>query len=526
MSDTEEKKNGGSTPKGVGSASGDTEDQKLGVDAQEFVAPTKNSETAADEGPDPDQGKDDGARDVVVRAGAAVTRMKSRALPMLLGEDPSSPDNPYASYLSRSVLLEEAAPPKNARAAIIIVLGALLIFVLWASLSQLDEKAVASGEILPVNFVQPVQHFEGGIVADVRIEDGQVVAEGEALIVLDSTAPLAELETLRARNASLGLQMERLRAFATGEEPDLGAIAPGYADMIADQTRLHRSQINSRNAQTSVITSQVDELIAAQKGLAAQEDALQKEVGFAGEEVGLRSELVEKGLTSRVVFLNAQRQLARAEGQLAEIITQAASNRAAVAEARLRKLEVEERLKTEALNEQGKLAGEREQVGEQLARLEDRVARTTITAPVAGIVKGLVVTSPGGVIGPGQILLEIVPDDRELIAEVRISPKDVGHVKAGSPAVIKIDTFSYSRYGGIEGRVKQVSASTFQDEDGNPYFRGLVTLDQDYVGIDPLSNRLAPGMTLVADIKTGKKSLMEYLLRPISRALEDSFSER
>lgn len=453
-------------------------------------------------------------------------RFNAQVAPHLLGEDPDADANPYAGYLSRSVLLEEAAPPRNARAVTTLVLGALLLFIALASISQLDERAVAEGEVLPVNYVQPMQHLEGGIVAAIHVQDGDEVEKGQVLINFDKTAPLAELETLKARHAALGLQVERLEAFALGREPDFNATAPGYDDLIGDQRSIYLAQLDSRNAQTSVIRSQISELLEEEAGLTQQVEALEREVSFAKEEVAMRAELLEKGLSSKVVFLNAQRQLARAEGQLAEIATQRSRNRAETAEARQRLLELEERLRTEALTEMGLAASEREQVGEQLARLHDRVERTAVRAPISGIVKGLIVTSPHTVIPPGQTILEIVPSDRNLIAEVRISPSDIGHVDVGSEAVVKINTFNYARYGGISGNVKQVSATTFRDEEGKPYFRGLVTLDQDFVGYDPLANRITPGMTLVANIKTGQKSLIGYLLRPIRNTIDDSFGER
>ncbi|MCH8863121.1 MAG: HlyD family type I secretion periplasmic adaptor subunit [Proteobacteria bacterium] len=457
------------------------------------------------------------------RASAAATKY----LPTVLGANPNEEKaNPYAPYLSRSILLEEAAPPKNARAVINIVSATLAAFVLLASVATLDERAVANGEILPLNFVQPVQHLEGGIVSAVLVEEGEIVKEGQILISMDDTAARSELETLLARYSALNLQIERLRAFAAKSAPDFETIAPDHAQLVHEQREVYLAQVGARKAQIGVIQSQIEQSDAEVAGLNAQAAALSREVGFAREEVQLRKTLLDKGLTSRVVYLNAQRQLARAEGQLAEIQTRKARSKANKAEAAERMFALKERLRNEALGEMGGIASERSQVGEQLARLEDRMVRTSITAPVDGIVKGLVVTSAGTIIGPGSVIMEIVPSSRELVAAIRISPRDVGHLSVGKEAILKIETFNYARYGGITGHIKQISASSFRDEDGNPYFRGLVSLDQDYVGPDPLANRITPGMTLVADIKTGEKSLIGYLLRPVYNTLNDSFGER
>lgn len=496
---------------------------------------TEAPKTPAEEGPIKEPGQ------LRQRLAKGFSRMRERSapvterasavadkyLPVVLGASPNEEKaNPYAPYLSRSILLEEAAPPKNARAVINIVSATLLAFVLLASFATLDERAVAEGEILPLNFVQPVQHLEGGIVARVLIEEGAAVKEGQVLIAMDDTIARSELETVQARYAALNLQVERLQAFAGGVTPDFEAVASGHDQLIQEQSEVYRAQISARKAQSGVIQSQIEQSDAELAGLTAQQSALAREVGFAREEVQLRKQLLDKGLTSKVVFLNAQRQLARAEGQLAEIQTQKARSKAGKAEASQRLFELDERLRNEALGEMGRLAGERSQVGEQLTRLVDRVARTSITAPVDGIVKGLIVTSSGTIVGPGAVILEIVPSSRELVASLRISPRDVGHLEVGKEAVLKIETFNYARYGGITGHIKQISASSFRDEEGNPYFRGLVTLDRDYVGPDPLANRITPGMTLVADIKTGEKSLIGYLLRPVYNTLNDSFGER
>ncbi len=463
------------------------------------------------------------AAPIAGRASAAATKY----LPAVLGANPNEDKaNPYAPYLSRSILLEEAAPPKNARAVINIVSATLAAFVLLASIATLDERAVAEGEILPLNFVQPVQHLEGGIVSAVLVEEGEIVEKGQILISMDATAARSELETLQARYAALNLQIERLRAFAAETTPDFEPIAPDHTQLVREQREVYLAQVGARKAQVGVIQSQIEQSDAEVAGLKAQAAALSREVGFAREEVQLRKTLLDKGLTSRVVYLNAQRQLARAEGQLAEIQTRRARSKANKAEAAERMFELKERLRNEALGEMGGIASERSQVGEQLARLEDRMARTSITAPVDGIVKGLVVTSAGTIVGPGSVIMEIVPSSRELVAAIRISPRDVGHLSVGKEAILKIETFNYARYGGITGHIKQISASSFRDEEGKPYFRGLVSLDQDYVGPDPLANRITPGMTLVADIKTGEKSLIGYLLRPVYNTLNDSFGER
>lgn len=448
-------------------------------------------------------------------------------LSSVLGEKiDSSESNPYASYLSRSVLLEETQPPKNLRATINIIIGLVASFVVWASVTQLDERAIAPGEISPINSVQPVQHLEGGIVAEILVNDGDFVEAGQPVVLMDETAPMAEYNSLSARNIALILQIERLRAFALGRPAMFIQVSERYNQFVSDQQQILAAQIATREAQISVINAQISEQREEIIRLGLSEDMLKEEVALMQEEVNIRQQLIEQGLTTKIVYLSAQRDLTQARGSLSDVRTQVIRSEAAIREASRRILELEERLRNDAFGEMGRVASEQAQVESELARLQDRVARTSLTAPVSGIVKGVVTRPSGGVIAAGEVLMEIVPTEQELVAEVRISPRDIGHIEAGDPVLVKVETFNYARFGGIDGTLTHISASSFRDEEGNPFFKGQVVLIKNYVGTDARSNHITPGMTLVADIKTGEKTLMAYLMRPIANTLNDSFGER
>ena len=174
----------------------------------------------------------------------------------------------------------------------------------------------------------------------------------------------------------------------------------------------------------------------------------------------------------------------------------------------------------------GSVTGELAQVRETIAKLQDRVRRLDITAPTRGIVKGLTTRTIGAVIGPGELIVEIVPLDDVLVAEVRISPRDIGHLRIGQSANVKVTTYDPARFGVVEGRLKRVSASTFKDEEGEPFYKGIIELSQAFVGSDPDRNPVLPGMVVDADIVTGSKSLMQYLLKPVYRGLDSAFRER
>ena len=200
--------------------------------------------------------------------------------------------------------------------------------------------------------------------------------------------------------------------------------------------------------------------------------------------------------------------------------------RETIAEANLRLNELHNSQREEAFSELGRLGGEIAQTSETLRKLKDRVARLEIHAPSRGYIKGLQFTTIGGVIAPAQVVMELVPTDDVLVAETRISTEDIGHVHLGQPVTVKVSAFDYIRYGSISGELVSISASTFVDEDGRPYYKGRVALDSDLVGDGARAQPIIPGMTVQADIQTGERTLLQYLLKPVYVSLDQAFSER
>ena len=164
--------------------------------------------------------------------------------------------------------------------------------------------------------------------------------------------------------------------------------------------------------------------------------------------------------------------------------------------------------------------------GQTIARLRDRVNRHNIKSPVRGVVKGLAVNTIGGVVPSGGVIAEIVPLEEDLIVEARLSPADIGHLDIGQLAAIKVQTFDFARFGSIQGTLENISATTFKDQDGSVYYKGIIKLNQSHVGSDPNSNLILPGMTVDVDVTTGDRTLLRYLLRPVYESLDRAFGER
>jgi len=434
-------------------------------------------------------------------------------------------DRQLIKLLSQPTILEEFGPPRlltHLTQAISMLIVGLIV---WAAFAEIRETALARGQVIPAGSVLKVQHLEGGIVSDILVHEGDIVDRGQPLIRLESASAHAELQQLRAREAGLALRAERLRAFVTGRDADF-AMGDAHPELAADQQAILDMQSEARASQRRVLESRIEQKQAQAASLIGQRKSLERQVAILEEELAMRDELLKKGLVSRVVYLETERTLNRTRGELASIEGEAAKTIAAIREAQDSLEEMDLGLRNDALKEMGEVTGELAQVHEQLGKLRDRVARLSVVAPAKGIVKGLVAKTVGGVVPPGETVMEIVPFDETMVAEVRISPRDIGHLRVGQEANVKVSTYDVARFGSIEGRVQQLSATTFMDEQGDPYYRGVIALASDHVGKNPEANLILPGMVVDVAINTGSKSVMQYLLKPVYRGFDGAFSER
>lgn len=432
----------------------------------------------------------------------------------------------HTRYLAQSIVLEEIGTSGLVRGGILAIGLAIAAFLVWAGVTHIEEVAVTFGEVVPAGQVQTVQHLEGGIVREILIEDGSLVEKGQLLVRLDSATAEADLKQMRSRFASLQLDAARLKAFAEGHDPDFSFIGPGHEDLVANQLDIHRIQKDSLESRRNVILNQIAQRKSEEGSLAGQEKSLRENIRILSEELEMRETLFRKGLQPKLAYLEVQRNVNQAHGDHAKVQAEMRRAREAREEAENRVVELEARRREETLATLGPIVSEISELRESIAKNEDRSRRLEIGAPVRGIVKGLKTHTRGGVLAPGAPLMEIVPLDKELTVETRISTRDVGHVQAGQPVSVKVTAYDFARYGALTGALKGVSATTFLQEDGEPYYKGIVVLDQNHLGSDPTRNRILPGMTVQADIRTGEKTLLQYLLKPVYSYADQAFKER
>ena len=431
-----------------------------------------------------------------------------------------------ARYLSHAVLLEEGGISVFVRSAMVMLSVGFLALIAWSATTEIKETAITFGQVMPTSAVNKIQHLEGGIIEQIMVRDGDLVEQGQVLIRLKADGAQAELSQTETKLGNLQLEAERYRALAEGREPDFTTLMVQYPELAQNQDEIYRIQTELDANQSEILEVQIKERNAELAQLSEQEATLRKSVDLLSQEVTMRRSLYEQGLNSKVLFLNIQRELNEAQGNLSGVIAEKARARETIAEANLRLNELEKTQREEAITELGRLGGEIAQAREALRKLRDRVNRLEIIAPTRGYIKGLQFTTIGGVIAPAQVVMELVPVDDVLIAETRISTEDIGHVHLGQPVTVKVSAFDFIRYGGINGELVSISASTFVDEDGRPYYKGKVALEADAVGEGAAAQKIIPGMTVQADIQTGERTLLQYLLKPVYVSLDQAFSER
>lgn len=379
------------------------------------------------------------------------------------------------NYLAKAILLEEAIPPTYLRTTIKLVAYALAIFFIWALFAKLDVVALSTGQVMPVGSVKVIQHVDGGRIAAINVVDGQAVKEGEVLMRLNDTEPTAEYETLKAKYWGQYAKAERLRALLEGREPDFSKVPPEFDQLVAEQR-------------------------ATLKTSRAQVEQLQKEIKILSEVSNIRGELSKEKLATRVQALDAQRNLTLAQAELI-------------------------RYNRNSMDDLHNTSTELAQTEEQLGKMRDRLVRVDVLSPVDGIVQDLKFRTVGGVIPPGAVLMNVVPTEGNILADVRVQPTDIGFVRVGQDARVKIGTYDFMRFGTVEGKVTMVSPYSTLDEKQQPYFKVLISVPTKNLGNDP-KKKIEPGMTVQADIITDRQSVMRYLMRPIYIAFHQGLRER
>lgn len=418
-------------------------------------------------------------------------------------------------------------PRRFAHILLFTIVLFFVLFIAWASFATLDEVTRGEGRVIPSSQVQVVQNLEGGIVADIRVREAHIVEAGDILLRIENVKAASELRGGRQRYLALLGSIARLQAEIEERGIDFPPEIMAEARRVAiDETALFSARQAALQSELEILRSQANQKDQEVAELETRLLQLERSAALAADELEITEPLAAKRVVSKVDLLRLKRQVNDLQGELESTRLSLPRLKLAQREAHRR---IEERFlnfRAEVQRELNTVQTEAESLAEAIAADSDRVKRTDVRSPVRGTIKSLLVNTIGGVVQPGQDLVEIVPLEDTLLVEAQIRPADIAFLRPDQPAVVKVTAYDYAVYGGLDAEVETISADSITDDRGEHFFRVRVrttsgSLDK---GGEPLP--IIPGMTTQIDILTGQKTVMDYLMKPILRIRDEAFRER
>lgn len=446
---------------------------------------------------------------------------------MSIGTAAARPRRDDADFIPGRSGAQLQGPRAFAHLLLVVIAAFFVFFFTWASWATLEEVTRGAGRVIPSSQVQVVQNLEGGIVAEIRVREGEIVERGQVLLRIDNVRAASDLREGRKRYLALLGALARLRA----EVEETGIAFPpevvAEAREVAQNERdLYNARQEALQSELAILRDQAEQREQELAELRTRLAQLTRSHALAAEELKITEPLAASRVVPRIELLRLQRQVNDLEGEMETTRLAVPRIEAALREAHRR---IEERVlsfRAQAQRELTTVQGEASALAEGVTAAADRVERTEVRSPMRGTIKQVLVSTVGGVIQPGADLVEIVPLEDTLLVEARVRPADIAFLRPGQAAVVKVTAYDFSIYGGLDGVVEDISADTIADEQGESFYRIRVrTFDNAlYRAGEPLP--IIPGMTTQVDILTGEKTVMDYLLKPILRAQERALRER
>jgi adhesin transport system membrane fusion protein len=442
-------------------------------------------------------------------------------------EDEAVFDADDVNYMSSTHAVMVQTTPSGARVIIWVVLLFIIIAIIWASLATLDEITRGSGKVIPSGQVQVIQNLEGGIVSELGVQEGQVVNKGDVLLRIDNTRFMSSLRENTQHYLSLKAKNARLKAETEGLPFEIPADAlTEYPELVEQERDLYESRQKELDTSREILKQQIAQRRQDLASFTAKLKQNKRSYALLDKELSMTRPLVAQGVMSEVEMLRLERQANDLKGEISSLEISMLREQSRLEEALKKLEEAEINFKNLAHVELNETSAELRRLVETNMALEDRVKRTTVTSPVRGTVKRLLVNTIGGVVQPGSDLVEIVPLEDNLLIEAKVRPSDIAFLSPGLKAIVKVTAYDFSIYGGLEASVERISADTITDDDGESFYIVRVRTNQSYIDTPHAPLPIIPGMLTEVNILTGKKTVLEYLLKPILRARERAMRER
>ena len=436
----------------------------------------------------------------------------------------SSPEN---DLLRDSNLKTIQGPGGKAHLILWLSVIFILVSLLWASLAQLDEVTRADGKVIPSRQVQIIQNLEGGILNKILVKEGEVVEKNQILMHIDDTRFSSSFRESHLTKNALLLRVARLTAEAQDKAFLIShGIKKESPELSASELSLYHARQRELESKMRLLDNQLEQKNHELNEMKAKQHQIKTSYSLVAKEMSMTEPLVLEGAVSKVELLRVQRVANDLAGELETTKHAIPRIQSELKGIETKKSEVKNAYLTEVSNELNEAKSELSRVSETNVALQDRVNRTAVRTPVRGTVKDIHINTVGGVIQPGMELIEVVPLDDTLLVEARVRPADIAFIHPGQSAMVKITAYDFAIYGGLKGQVEHISADTIEDEEGHSFYEIRVRTDKNFLGAPKKPLPIIPGMTATVDILTGKKSVLDYLLKPILRAKHTALRER
>ena len=408
-------------------------------------------------------------------------------------------------------------PLTGARLIIVSASVGFVLFLVWAMLAQVDEVTAGQGKVIPTSKVQLIQASEPATVSELLVRSGQRVRRGQLLARLDDTQNASQLGQIEAETQSLQQRSNRLQSEGSGT----GAALAG------DEAALSQVRRQALGSRVSALRSSAEQRRRDAAEAYATISSLQSSLALAQKSVGMLEPLAAKNIVPQTELITARREVVDLQGRIAAAREQASRANAAVSEALSQASEAQFTFRQDALNERSQINAKIAVNEESLRGARGRLAKNELRSPVDGIVNDVQATTIGGFVQAGEKVMEVVPMGDKLLVETRVKPSDIAFIKVGDKALVKVTAYDFSTYGGLDGRVIQVSADSIYDEvERQAYFNVIVETNRSFLIAAGRRLPITPGMITDTQIITGRKSILSYLLKPVMKARSDALRER
>jgi len=427
---------------------------------------------------------------------------------------------------SRSAAVLEQTALRSRMFLWILVLT-IVVAIFWMDRTMIDEVVKGSGKIVPSDKIKAIQNLEGGIVKEIMVKEGDTVQKGQPLLKIEDIFFSSSYEKNRLKYNELYAKLLRLRAeafskpFVVPEKMD-----KELAELVEKERDLYESHLQELRKNEAVVRAQISQHKQKMAELKEHYKELKEEMELVQKQIDINEPLVKRKIVSEVNFLKLQQEKNNIQQELTKTRHETETMKEVIIESENTLDGIRLTFENKAKVEFNSIDAELKRIKESQLALKDQVKRTLVRSPVNGVVKNMFVNTIGGVIQPGKKIMNILPTGDTLLVEVHIHPKDIAFIYPDQRAVIKVTAYDFAIFGGLNGKVIRISPDSITEADGKTYYKVWIETDKNYLGTKDAPLKLIPGMVVYSDIVTGKKSILDYIMRPLLKTTENAFKER